>query len=78
MIEAKSSSRAVRTKACELAAQCLQGQCGVGTGVGRRLMSLAIFFENYISEGANQTQETMRLLSPRKVKKLRVISGAGL
>lgn len=71
------SRRATRIKACELAAQCMQGQAAMDS-IGARLMSLCVFFENYIDVGAAATDEDMRLLSRRRVKNLKVVSGGRL
>jgi len=70
----RRSSRATRIKACELAAQCLQGQAA-SEAIGARLMSLCIFFENYIDVGATATEADMRMLSRRRVKRLKVVAG---
>lgn len=69
--------KSVRIKAAELAAQCLQGQLAEGP-VGARLMSLCIFFENYIERGSEETEQLMGLLSRKKTKRFRVIAGGAL
>ncbi len=73
----KHSSRSTRLKACELAAVCMQGQGNDGA-VGPRLMSLVVFFETYIDEGAHATQSVMRLLARPGRKNLKVVAGGGL
>lgn len=71
--------RDTRLRACELAAQCLQGQLTEGAH-GARLMALVIFFETYIDLGCDETERRMRLLRPKKLDgtKLRVVAGGGL
>ena len=71
-------SRASRIKACELAAQCMQGHGLAFDRIGSRLMSLCVFFENYIDQGADATERDMRMLTRRKVKKYKVIAGGQL
>jgi hypothetical protein len=68
--------RATRIKAAELAAQCLQGEGD--SPIGAKLLSLCIFFETYINEGADATENAMRLISRRKVGKLKVVTGGRL
>ena len=68
-------SRSTRVKACELAAQCVQGQFVSGEMNAAKLMSLCIFFESYIDKGADATDADMRLLSRRRVKQLKVVAG---
>jgi hypothetical protein len=70
--------RASRIKACELAAQCMQGHGLAFDGIGARLMSLCIFFEHYIDLGADATETDMQILSRRKVKKYKVVAGGQL
>jgi hypothetical protein len=65
-------------KAAELSAQCLGNSLASGGAIAGRLMALVIFFETYIDHGADVTEATMHLLSPRKVRKLRVIAGGNL
>lgn len=76
------SCKTDRIKACELAAQCMQGLCGPETGMGARLMSLTVFFETYISRGADATETAMKMLTHNvrgaKRKNWRVIAGGGL
>lgn len=76
------SGRTTRVKACELAAQCMQGQCDPSIGVGSRLMSLVVFFEVYIAEGADECERRMKLLSRdvrgAKRKNWRVIAGGAM
>ena len=76
------SRRADRVKACELAAQCLQGQCGPEIGVGGRMMSLVVFFETYIAEGCDATEAKMRLLTHNvrgnRRKNWRVVAGGAM
>lgn len=74
----KWSRRATRVKACELAAQCMQGHGLAFEGIGSRLMSLCILFETYIDEGAEGTEEKMRMISRRKVKNFKVVAGGQL
>jgi len=69
---------ATRIKACELAAQCVQGQFISGEISAAKLMSLCIFFENYIDIGAAATEADMHLLSRRRVKRLKIIAGGKL
>ena len=73
-----TSTRAVRTKACELAATCVQGQFITGEISAQKLMALCVFFENYIVLGAEGTEKEMRLLRPRKAKHLKVVAGGKL
>lgn len=70
--------RSTRVKACELAAQCVQGQFITGEMSAAKLMALCIFFESYIDGGAKKTEQDMRLLSRRKVKNFRIVSGGKL
>ena len=72
------STKATRVKACELAAQCIAGQFVTGDISASKLMSLCVFFENYIDIGAEKTEEAMHLLRPRKVKNLKVVAGGKL
>jgi len=73
----KVSRRADRVKACELAAICMQGH-GTELG-GSKLMSLVVFFETYISRGADATENEMKMLTHGvrgvKRKNWRVIAG---
>ena len=68
------AGRATRIKACELAASIAAGH----TYDGARLMSLCVFFENYIDTGADATEAAMHMLSRRKVKGFKVIAGGKL
>lgn len=72
------STKQTRIKACELAALCMQGHGLAFEGIGPRILSLCILFENYIDEGAENTEKVMKLLSRRKVKKFKVIAGGQL
>ena len=78
----RTSHRTTRIKACELAAQCLQGQCDPQVGIGSRLMSLVVFFETYISTGADATEQSMKMLTHgvrgAKRKNWRVIAGGAM
>lgn len=72
----------VRLEACRLAAQCMHGQCGPDRAIAGRIMSLAVFFETYIAEGASATEEKMRMLThnvrgPRR-KQWRLIAGGDM
>jgi hypothetical protein len=67
----------VRTKACEFAAQMMEGE-GMSGDIASRLMSLCVFFEMYIISGSAETEKCMRILSKRKTKKFRVIAGGNL
>lgn len=61
----------VRREACRLAAQAAQGQCGEGA-VAERLWSLTVFFETYLMDGCDGTQEGFGYKDPvnlRDVKK---------
>lgn len=69
------TKRETRIKACELAAQCMQGHGLAFEGIGARLMSLCVFFESFIEKGSSGTEEEMRLLSRRKVKKFKIVAG---
>jgi len=60
----KRSRRSTRIKAFELAAQCLQGQVAVEGNIGSRMMSLVIFFENYIDQGATATSFRPAIAAP--------------
>jgi len=72
------STKATRIKACELAAQCMQGHGLAFSGIGPRIFSLCIFFENYIDEGSEATEQSMKMLSRRRVKKFKVVAGGKL
>lgn len=72
------SRRATRIKAAELAAQCLGGEIAAGGAVAGRLMALVVFFEIYIDHGSDYTEKSMKLLSGRTKKKLRIIAGGNL
>lgn len=68
-------SKSVRIKAAELAAQCFHGEFENGGPMIGRLFALCVFFEQYIVTGANATEKSMKLLSRKKVKQLKVIAG---
>lgn len=70
--------KTTRIKACELAAQCMQGHGLAFDGIGARLMSLCVFFENYIDLGAAGTEKNMRMLSRRKLKNFKIVAGGKL
>jgi hypothetical protein len=71
-----------RIKACELAAICMQGNCGPEKAIAGRLMSLTVFFETYIAEGCDATEAKMRLLTRgvrgARRKQWQVIAGGAL
>lgn len=75
MTKATTSTRAVRIKACELAASMASIE---GNTNASRLMSLCVFFETYIMTGADQTESSMHLLRGRRVKNLKLITGGAL
>lgn len=56
----------------------MQGHGLAFDGIGSRLFSLCIFFENYIDQGSAKTESDMRLISRRKVKKFKVVAGGQL
>ena len=66
--------RGTRIKACELAASIVAHH----EYDGAHLMSLCVFFENYIDEGADATEQAMHLLSRRRVKGFKVVAGGKL
>jgi hypothetical protein len=73
----RKSLKSDRIKACELAAQVMQG-AGMDGAIGPRLMSVTVFFENYIAEGCGATDKYMRLLEPRQRKALRLVRGGAM
>ena len=75
-----TSSRAVRIKAAELAAQCMSGVTPE-KGYGGQMMSLLVLFETYIIKGCDATENEMKLLSHKvrgAKRNLRVVAGGKL
>jgi hypothetical protein len=70
--------RKVRLQAAELAASCFHGEFEGGGPMAGRLFALCIFFEQYIVNGADATEKSMRLLSRKRVGKLKVVAGGRL
>lgn len=71
-------SKKTRTKACKLAVQCLGSKVAAGGSTAGRLMALVVFFETYITHGADETERRMKLLGGRKKRGLRVVAGGNL
>lgn len=60
-----------RKEACKLAAIAMQGACGEGHGdIGQRLWSLAVFFEMYLTIGAEGTRADF---GPKEPTELRMV-----
>ncbi len=60
----------------------MQGQCDPSVGVGSRLMSLVVFFEVYIGQGADECERKMKMLTHDvrgvKRKNWRVVAGGAM
>lgn len=59
----RNRSYLVRRDACRLAAAAAQGQCGDGP-IAQRLWSLCVFFEKYLCDGAEGTQQDFGYKEP--------------
>ena len=57
----------IRRDACRLAAQALRAT-DVADGYAPRIWSLAVFFERYLCEGANETAEDFGPKAPVELK----------
>lgn len=70
---------AIRTKACELAAQIVVASVEKADGAweehwtAHHLMSLCVFFDSYMAHGSARTEKHMKLLEPKVTADLHVI-----
>lgn len=67
----------IRREACRLAATSAQGQCGDGP-VAQRLWSLTVFFESYLCDGSEGTQDDFGYKEPVTLREAKAEESNGL